>query len=141
MKLRGRGVGHLCITGKCRLISPMIKLSNSHFSAFGTISNPHLLIKRAWEHWRRTAGPNWSTFTFDYDIVAPQVKDGRSVAVSRPHSDGVGQTTYKVNFASPGPAFLIITSHALACTCDNPIIIIVSGKHRASTSQGLCPDH
>ena len=33
------------------------------------------------------------------------------------------------------------SSHALACTCDNSIIIIVSGKHRASTSQGLCPDH
>ena len=25
-----------------------------------------------------------------------QVKDGRSVAVSLPHNDGVGQTTYKV---------------------------------------------
>ena len=33
------------------------------------------------------------------------------------------------------------SSHSLACTCEDSIIIIVSGKHRARTSQGLRPDH
>ena len=39
-----------------------------------------------------------------------QVKDGRSVAVSLPHNDGVGQTTYKGNTepAPPKDCVLII---------------------------------
>ena len=117
----------------------MIKLSN--FSAFGMISNPHLLIKRAWEHWRWTAGPNWSSFTFDYDIVAPLLRWKMGEVLRSACLTVMELVKPLTRWILHHLAWPFSSSHALACICDNSIIIIVSGKHRASTSQGLCPDH
>jgi len=80
---------------------------------------PHKLkLGKSFEPKKGSGAPVYNSIRYDFKptsidqegLGTLEVKDGRSVAVSLPHSDGVGQTTYKGNTepAPPKDCVLII---------------------------------
>merc|ERR1719222_1664683 len=80
---------------------------------------PHKLkLGKSFEPKKGSGAPVYNSIRYDFKptsidqegLGTLEVKDGRSVAVSLPHNDGVGQTTYKGNTepAPPKDCVLII---------------------------------